>query len=123
MQPLEDVSPDDDVAAEAYLVGSLMHEEKEVMQLTEASQDTTLLVHNLTKRYPGSIVNAVKDVTFRVGRGECLGLLGVNGAGKTTTFKILTGDEMVTAGDAKIGSLSLTHNKREVGLKLLLYSE
>lgn len=34
--------------------------------------------------------------------GECFGLLGVNGAGKTTTFKMLTGDESTTGGEAFI---------------------
>lgn len=34
--------------------------------------------------------------------GECFGLLGVNGAGKTTTFKMLTGDETTTNGEAFI---------------------
>ena len=33
---------------------------------------------------------------------QCFGLLGVNGAGKTTTFKMLTGDEWITGGDAFI---------------------
>ncbi|XP_050726962.1 phospholipid-transporting ATPase ABCA3-like [Eriocheir sinensis] len=113
LQSFQDVALDDDVVAQANLVGSLMHEVKGDVKLTEASQDTTLLVHNLTKRYPGCLIHAVKDISFRVGRGECLGLLGVNGAGKTSTFKMLTGDEIVTAGDAKIGSLSLTHNRRE----------
>lgn len=32
--------------------------------------------------------------------GQCFGLLGVNGAGKTTTFKMLTGDTVVTSGEA-----------------------
>ena len=32
--------------------------------------------------------------------GDCFGLLGVNAAGKTTTFKMLTGEELVTEGDA-----------------------
>lgn len=123
VQSFQDVTPDDDVVAQANLVGSLMHEVKGDMQLTEASKDTTLLVHNLTKRYPGCLIHAVKDISFRVGRGECLGLLGVNGAGKTTTFKMLTGDEMVTAGDAKIGSLSLIHHKREVIQEALSYNE
>lgn len=31
---------------------------------------------------------------------QCFGLLGVNGAGKTTTFKMLTGDTLVTSGEA-----------------------
>lgn len=31
---------------------------------------------------------------------QCFGLLGVNGAGKTSTFKMLTGDSVVTSGEA-----------------------
>ena len=31
---------------------------------------------------------------------QCFGLLGVNGAGKTSTFKMLTGDNTVTSGEA-----------------------
>lgn len=31
---------------------------------------------------------------------QCFGLLGVNGAGKTSTFKMLTGDSIVTSGEA-----------------------
>lgn len=59
-----------------------------------------LLVHNLEKAYWGQKV--VKGVSFGVKPGDCFGLLGVNGAGKTTTFRMLTGDEPVITGEARI---------------------
>lgn len=43
---------------------------------------------------------AVDRLCVGVRPGECFGLLGVNGAGKTTTFKMLTGDESTTGGEA-----------------------
>ncbi len=47
-------------------------------------------------------VKAVRDVSFRVGRGEVFGLLGVNGAGKTTTLRILATLMAPTSGSAAI---------------------
>lgn len=43
---------------------------------------------------------AVDRLCLGVRPGECFGLLGVNGAGKTSTFKMLTGDESTTGGEA-----------------------
>lgn len=45
---------------------------------------------------------AVKDVSFEVRRGECLGLIGHNGAGKTTLLRILNGLITPDAGRIEI---------------------
>ena len=47
-------------------------------------------------------------------RGVCFGLLGVSGAGKTTTFKMLTGDEQISSGDAWVKGMSLKSDLRGV---------
>lgn len=45
---------------------------------------------------------AVRDVSFRVARGEVVGFLGPNGAGKSTTIRMLTGVYPPSAGRAWI---------------------
>jgi len=45
---------------------------------------------------------AVKDISFDLRRGECLGLIGHNGAGKSTLLKILNGLLMPDAGKVTI---------------------
>jgi ABC-2 type transport system ATP-binding protein len=47
-------------------------------------------------------VEAVREVSFDVERGEILGLLGPNGAGKTTTIKMLMGLIFPTSGHCEI---------------------
>ncbi|XP_039714844.1 ATP-binding cassette sub-family A member 2 isoform X2 [Pteropus medius] len=67
-------------------------------------------IENLTKVYKsrkiGSIL-AVDRLCLGVRPGECFGLLGVNGAGKTSTFKMLTGDESTTGGEAFVNGHSV----------------
>lgn len=50
---------------------------------------------------------AVRDVSFKVARGEVVGFLGPNGAGKSTTMKMLTGFLPPTAGAAFIGGVNV----------------
>ncbi|SMQ16413.1 ABC-2 type transport system ATP-binding protein [Streptomyces sp. Ag82_O1-12] len=57
-----------------------------------ALAEVPLQITDLTKRYAKSADRyAVKDLSFRVEKGQVLGLLGPNGAGKTTTLRMLMG--------------------------------
>ncbi|MEE1753696.1 alpha/beta fold hydrolase [Streptomyces sp. SP18CS02] len=63
--------------------------------------DVPLTIDGLTKRYAGSTDRyAVRDLSFRVEKGQVLGLLGPNGAGKTTTLRMLMG--LITPDDGGI---------------------
>lgn len=55
-----------------------------------------LAVEGLSKVF-GSIT-AVSDVSFRVEKGEILGLIGPNGSGKSTTFNCIAGLHVPTRG-------------------------
>jgi gliding motility-associated transport system ATP-binding protein len=52
---------------------------------------------------------AVRDVSFRVERGQVIGLLGPNGSGKTTIMRILTGFFPPTSGSAWVAGLDVSN--------------
>jgi ABC-2 type transport system ATP-binding protein len=65
-----------------------------------------IVVEHLTKQFGAH--RAVDDVSFRVERGEIIGLLGPNGSGKTTMMRILTGFFPPTAGMARVAGFDVT---------------
>src|SRR5580658_6154023 len=69
-------------------------------------------VSNLTKRYAGH--TAVSDISFTVGRGEIVGLLGSNGAGKSTTMRILSCFLPATSGTARVAGFDVFTQADEV---------
>ncbi|WP_042383523.1 alpha/beta fold hydrolase [Streptacidiphilus melanogenes] len=81
------------VAAALVLTGVGARRRRRAGQATDPELAASpLVVAGLSKRYHGSADRyAVKDLSFRVERGQVLGLLGPNGAGKTTTMRMLMG--------------------------------
>ena len=58
---------------------------------------TLLRLNNVGKSYGG--VAALRGLSFDVGAGEIVGLMGANGAGKTTAFSLIAGTQPLTAGE------------------------
>lgn len=73
-------------------------------------------VERLTRRYGD--FTAVDDVSFHIGRGEIVGLLGHNGAGKTTIMKMLTGYLEPTAGSIHIDGLDIRQHRRAIQARI-----
>uniref|UniRef100_A0AAU2K068 Alpha/beta fold hydrolase n=1 Tax=Streptomyces sp. NBC_00049 TaxID=2903617 RepID=A0AAU2K068_9ACTN len=68
-----------------------------------ALADVPLEITGLTKRYAKAQDRyAVRDLSFRVEKGQVLGLLGPNGAGKTTTLRMLMGLISPDAGEIRV---------------------
>ena len=60
---------------------------------------------NITKTFDTEQgpVRALDGVSFRVGAGERIGILGANGAGKSTLIRILSGIMAPTSGEVRRG--------------------
>jgi len=58
----------------------------------------TLSVDNLTRHFADADRPAVDDVSFTVGAGEVLALVGASGSGKTTTLRMIAGYERPDRG-------------------------
>ncbi len=68
-----------------------------------------LNIHNLSISFQGDFL--FEDITFKLGGGDCVGLIGKNGAGKSTMLRILAKEQEPDTGqiaadkDLKIGFL------------------
>ncbi|MEE4175699.1 MAG: ABC transporter ATP-binding protein [Xanthomonadales bacterium] len=68
-------------------------------------------VRELSRSY--GELQAVAGVSFDIGHGEIVGLLGHNGAGKTTIMKMLTGYLEPSSGTIHVDGLDLSTHRRE----------
>jgi sodium transport system ATP-binding protein len=69
-------------------------------------------IKELSKRFKK--VLAVDRISFRVARGEIVGLLGENGAGKTTTLRMLATMLKPTEGTALVNGYDIVRDQDEV---------
>ncbi|MCX7834776.1 MAG: ATP-binding cassette domain-containing protein [bacterium] len=75
-----------------------------------------LEVIHLSKIYQDrkKTVEAVRDISFQIGKGEIVGLLGVNGAGKTTTLRIIVTLLKPTTGSVFVNGYEVTKEPENV---------
>ena len=61
-------------------------------------------------------IEAIKDISFSIEKGEIVGYIGPNGAGKSTTIKILSGILVPDSGTVKVGN-KIPYKEREKYVK------
>ena len=71
------------------------------------------------------LLHAVRDVSFALGEGEVVALVGANGAGKTTLLRAIAGAQQPTAGRIRFGGEDITGvpAHRRVGMGIALVPE
>ena len=67
-----------------------------------------LKVSNLSISYKK--INAVRDISFEIGEGEIVSLIGSNGAGKTSTMRAISGLVRVKSGSITLNGAEITGN-------------
>lgn len=75
--------------------------------------DTPAIEAERLSKFYGTFA-AIRDVSFRIPKGQVVAFLGPNGAGKSTTMKILTGYMAPTSGRAKIMGHDVARDRLEV---------
>jgi ABC-2 type transport system ATP-binding protein len=73
-------------------------------------------LERVTKRF--GELEAVRELSLRVERGEVFALLGPNGAGKTTTVKLIAGLLRPTAGVVRVSGFDVAREPLEVKRRL-----
>jgi ABC-2 type transport system ATP-binding protein len=86
-------------------------------RLANAPRDAALRARNVRKIYRSRNappVEALKDLSLIVGRGERISILGRNGAGKTTFLKIASTLLLPTSGEVEVFSMDVVRNPDDV---------
>ena len=85
----------------------------DVMEITSTDMGLVARVQNLSKSYgkDGTRVDALRDVSIGIRRGEFTAIMGPSGSGKSTLMHIMAGLDAPTSGkvwlgDAEIGDMS-----------------
>ncbi len=84
-----------------------------------SSEKELMIEANGLCKYYGPFA-AIKDVSFKIPRGQVTAFLGPNGAGKSTTMKILTGFLSATMGTARIGGFDV-YSQRIAAAQMIGY--
>ena len=72
----------------------------------------TIIIDGLTKQFKNTL--AVKNISFKIGKGKIIGLLGPNGCGKSTTIGMMLGLIKPSSGTVIINGQNIEHNRTDL---------
>ncbi len=78
-------------------------------------------IKNLNKHFGDNHV--VKDLSFDIAAGECLGVIGPNGAGKTTTIRMSLGQTTPDSGEIEILGMNMPQDASAIKARLGVVSQ
>jgi ABC-type multidrug transport system fused ATPase/permease subunit len=79
---------------------------------TEIQFSTSVCFENVSFKYSNALGNANENLSFCIGKGEAVGIIGHSGAGKSTLVDILLGLLQPTAGAVLVDGLDIQNNLR-----------
>jgi len=72
----------------------------------------TIIIDGLTKQFKN--ISAVKNISFKIGKGKIIGLLGPNGCGKSTTIGMMLGLIKPSSGTVIIYGQNIEQNRTDL---------
>lgn len=96
-------------AASQERINQFLKEKTDIVNKNEAPFDLKgdIEFRNVTYTYPNSGITAIRDLSFKVKRGETLGIVGKTGSGKSTILKLLMRQVEPESGEILIDGIPL----------------
>tara|TARA_X000000950_G_scaffold45778_1_gene52131 strand:- start:20445 stop:22160 length:1716 start_codon:yes stop_codon:yes gene_type:complete len=78
-----------------------------------------ITISSLSYRYPDTPKDVLKNISFEIKKGECIGLIGESGSGKSTFVDLLVGLLQPSAGSINVDNINIEKNlfdwKKKIG--------
>lgn len=82
-------------------------------KLPNLSEGVEIEFDHVSFAYPGSKKEVISDLSFHIGKGEHVALVGLNGAGKSTLLKLMMGMYEPSGGSIRLNGVDITKLRKK----------